>query len=94
MQELVNSLPNGLDSVILENGKNLSGGQRQRIALARGLIRKVRYMVLDEGTSALDEENALDIEQNLMSRKELCVIVITHHLRDSIRKQLTRVYEI
>lgn len=94
LQELVNSLPNGLDSVILENGKNLSGGQRQRIALARGLIRKVRYMVLDEGTSALDEENALDIEQNLMSRKELCVIVITHHLRDSIRKQLTRVYEI
>ena len=51
-------------------------------------------MVLDEGTSALDEENALDIEQNLMSRKELCVIIITHHLRDSIRKQLTRVYEI
>lgn len=94
MQELVNSLPNGLDSVILENGKNLSGGQRQRIALARGLIRKVRYMVLDEGTSALDEENALDIEQNLMNRKELCVIVITHNLRDSIRKQLTRVYEI
>ena len=94
LQELVNPLPNGLDSVILENGKNLSGGQRQRIALARGLIRKVRYMVLDEGTSALDEENALDIEQNLMNRKELCVIVITHNLRDSIRKQLTRVYEI
>lgn len=94
LQELVNSLPNGLDSIILENGKNLSGGQRQRIALARGLIRKVRYMVLDEGTSALDEENALDIEQNLMNRKELCVIVITHNLRDSIRKQLTRVYEI
>ena len=84
----------GLEERMTSKVGLLSGGQRQRIALARGLIRKVCYMVLDEGTSALDEENALDIEQNLMNRKELCVIVITHNLRDSIRKQLTRVYEI
>ena len=41
-------------AVIKENGKNLSGGQRQRIALARGLIRNVQYIILDEGASALD----------------------------------------
>lgn len=94
LKEFVDSLPDGLDSMIDENGKNLSGGQRQRIALARGLIRNVRYVVLDEGTSALDEENAVDIEQNLMKQQNLCVIIITHNLRDCIRKQLTGVYTI
>lgn len=94
LEDLVNSLPNGLDSVILENGKNLSGGQRQRIALARGLIRKVQYIILDEGTSALDEENALDIETSLLENGELGVILVTHHLKDSIRNQLTAIYSL
>ena len=80
--------------MISENGKNLSGGQRQRIALARGLIRKVRFLILDEGTSALDEENAVDIEKSLVSQKDLCVIFITHHLRCGIRDKLTAIYHL
>ncbi len=92
LEDLVASLPEGLDSIIQENGKNLSGGQRQRIALARGFIRKVKYMILDEGTSALDEENALDIEENLMEQDDLCVIIITHQLHDSVRDRLTACY--
>ncbi len=94
LEDFVNSLPDGLDTVIKENGKNLSGGQRQRIALARGLIRNVQYIVLDEGTSALDEANALDIETNLLNTPQLGVIIITHNLRDSIREQLTAVYQL
>lgn len=92
LEEYVRSLPNGLDTIIMENGKNLSGGQRQRIALARSLIRKVQYIILDEGTSALDETNAADIENNLLTTPELGVIIITHNLRDYIRKKLTAVY--
>ena len=92
LSELVASLPQGLDSLIAENGKNLSGGQRQRIALARGLIRKVAYLILDEGTSALDEANAADIENSLMEETDLGVIIITHHLRESLRPRLTGVY--
>ena len=92
LEEYVRSLPNGLDTIIMENGKNLSGGQRQRIALARSLIRKVQYIILDEGTSALDEANAIDIENNLLTTPELGVIIITHNLRDRIRKKLTAVY--
>ena len=88
----VGSLPDGLDTVIMENGKNLSGGQRQRIALARSLIRNVQYLILDEGTSALDEETAVAIENGLLAIPELCVIIITHNLRDSIREKLTAVY--
>lgn len=92
LDEYVRSLPEDLDSVILENGKNLSGGQRQRIALARALIRRVQYVLLDEGTSALDEATALDIETRLLAAPELCVILITHNLRDSVRQKLTAVY--
>lgn len=92
LDEYVSSLPNGLDTVIMENGKNLSGGQRQRIALARALIRKVQYVILDEGTSALDESNASDIEKGLLDMLEQGVIIITHNLRESIREKLTAVY--
>ena len=94
LEDFVNSLPDSLDTVIKENGKNLSGGQRQRIALVRGLIRNVQYIILDEGTSALDEANALDIENNLLNTPQLGVIIITHNLRDLIREQLTAVYQL
>lgn len=94
LEDYVRSLPEGLDTVIMENGKNLSGGQRQRIALARALIRKVQYIILDEGTSALDEANALDIENNLLSTQDMGVIIITHNLRDCIREKLTAVYSL
>lgn len=92
LEDYVKSLPNGLDTIISENGKNLSGGQRQRIALARSLIRNVRYIILDEGTSALDEANALDIECGLLEEPGLGVIIITHNLRPAIREKLTAVY--
>lgn len=92
LEEYVASLPRGLDTVISENGKNLSGGQRQRIALARGLIRKVDFIILDEGTSALDEANALEIETGLADTPDLGVIIITHHLRETVKEKLTEVY--
>ena len=92
LDTLVDSLPQGLDSVIAENGKNLSGGQRQRIALARGLLRKTDYLILDEGTSALDEDNAEEIENMLMEQREPGIVMITHHLRESLRSKLTDVY--
>ena len=94
LEDYVHSLPEGLDTVIMENGKNLSGGQRQRIALARALIRKVQYIIIDEGTSALDEANALDIENNLLSTQDMGVIIITHNLRECIREKLTAVYSL
>lgn len=75
------TLPDGLDTIILENGKNLSGGQRQRIALARGLIRNVQYIILDEGTSALDAQTAEEIESGLMTIPNLTLLTITHNLR-------------
>lgn len=94
LSSFVASLPNGLDTLISEDGKNMSGGQRQRIALARAMIRNVDFIILDEGTSALDEGNALDIELNLVTDSQLGVIVITHHLRDEVIKYIDSVYEL
>ena len=53
---------------------------------------KYFYIILDEGTSALDENNALDIEESLLDTSNLGVIIITHNLRDQIKSKLTDVY--
>lgn len=69
-------------SIIEEDGKNMSGGQRQRIAIARAMLRNIHFIILDEGTSALDEATALEIEQNLVQDPELGIIIITHNLKE------------
>lgn len=88
LEDIIEKLPAGLDTDIGEAGRLLSGGQRQRIALARGLIRGKRIILIDEGTSSLDEASALRIEERLISNPDLTVIMITHQLRDTIKKQL------
>ena len=85
----INELPDGINTIIKENGKNISGGQRQRIALARAIIRKIKFIILDEGTSALDKENAKEIEDTLISSEDLCVIFVTHNVRNEILPKVT-----
>lgn len=89
LEDVVSALPEGLDTTVGEAGRLLSGGQRQRIALARGLIRGKTCILIDEGTSSLDEASALKIEESLVNNPKLTVVMITHHLRESIRNQLT-----
>lgn len=77
-------LPNGLSSLVGENGANLSGGQRQRIAVARALIRNKPILILDEGTSAIDAQTAYEIESKLLTLEDLTLITITHNLNPDI----------
>lgn len=78
--QFLESLTDGIFTLVGENGKNLSGGQRQRIAVARALIRKKPILILDEGTSAVDMQNAYDIEKSLLDIKDLTLITITHNM--------------
>lgn len=70
----------GVDYQVGQRGAFLSGGQRQRVAIARALIRNTPLLILDEGTSALDEATAAEIEDALLKIPELTLITITHHL--------------
>lgn len=86
LENLIKSLPDGIESSVGENGCNLSGGEKQRIAIARALIKNTPILVLDEATSSLDNETSCNIEKALLAISELTTIVVTHKLMEDILK--------
>ena len=81
LDEFVDTLEDGIDTVIGERGTTLSGGQRQRVAIARAMIKDAPILILDEATSALDNKSEAIVQkalENLM--KGRTVFVIAHRL--------------
>lgn len=87
------NMPDGLETIVGEDGKNISGGQKQRIAIARALIHNHSILLVDEGTSALDQENADIVEQSLLMNPNITLILVSHHLTLDRRNQFDYVYE-
>ena len=79
LTDLINSLPDGLDTMVGEHGGKLSGGQRQRISIARALIRNPKVIVLDEATSALDSISEKLIQEALNNlTKDRTTFIVAH----------------
>lgn len=91
LEEFVASLPEGIETMVGEQGVRLSGGQRQRLGLARALYHDPSVLVLDEATSALDSDTEARVMDTIASlRGRLTVITVSHRL--STLKHCDRIY--
>ena len=85
LKEFVDTLPNGVDTVVGESGVKLSGGQRQRLAIARALLRKSSIIIFDESTSSLDNFAQEHIKKCIDGLKGKSTIIIVAHRLSTIR---------
>ncbi len=85
IDEFIQNLENGYDSVLGEGGINISGGQRQRICIARELYKDTRILIFDEATSSLDTKTEKEIQKNIDEFKGQKTIVIIAHRLSTVR---------
>jgi ATP-binding cassette, subfamily B, bacterial PglK len=85
IEQMINNLPNGLDTIIGERGARLSGGQKQRIAIARSFYHKKDVLAFDESTSALDLETENEIVSEIQKYKGKKTIIIIAHRLSTLR---------
>ncbi|MCL1949270.1 MAG: ABC transporter ATP-binding protein/permease [Turicibacter sp.] len=78
LSEVIHALPAGSDTQLGEGGSYLSGGERQRIAIARAFIKKSKAIIMDEGTSSLDNKTSYLVEKALLEGKNNLSIFVTH----------------
>ncbi|XRX42711.1 MAG: SmdB family multidrug efflux ABC transporter permease/ATP-binding protein [Buchnera aphidicola (Eriosoma harunire)] len=94
LYNLAKSLPNGIHSLLGEQGDNLSGGQKQLISIARILILKPKILILDEATANIDSETEQTIQKTIsLLQKKTTLIVIAHRLSSIIEANNIYVFD-
>ncbi|MCK9868093.1 ABC transporter ATP-binding protein [Nocardiopsis dassonvillei] len=86
LENLVDRLPDGVDSRVGTRGSTLSGGERQRVAVARALLRRPRLLLLDEATSQLDTQNETIIRDVLADVSERTTVIVVAHRLSTVTK--------
>ena len=93
LEKFVNSLPEGINTIIGEQGQRLSGGQRQRIGIARSIYRDAELLIFDESTNSLDQTTEQSFLRDIMNFKEKkTIIMISHKL--STLKNCNKIFEV
>lgn len=93
LEEVIQSLPQGIDTIIGEHGVKLSGGQRQRIALARAFYHDRELIIMDEATSALDSDTEAQIVETIVKMKGLKTLIVIAH-GSSTLQACDKIYEV
>ncbi len=91
ISEFLNSLPEKIDTQVIDNGKNISGGEAQRISLARAFIKKSQILLLDEATSALDAITAYEVEKTVLDLKNVTVLAISHKINNDLVQKYDKI---
>ncbi|WP_336249940.1 ABC transporter ATP-binding protein [Stomatohabitans albus] len=85
VEEIVERLPDGYQTLVGEGGRSLSGGERQRVSVARALLKRAPIVLFDEATSALDAENEANIVASMEALRNDATLVVIAHKLDTIR---------
>ncbi|MDO4542896.1 MAG: ATP-binding cassette domain-containing protein, partial [Bacillota bacterium] len=89
--DIIEKLPNGIDTVIGAKGVYLSGGEQQRIAIARAILKNAPILILDEATAFADPDNEVRVQQALSALSEGKTVIMIAHRLSSITKS-DRIY--
>lgn len=93
LKNLIDSLPNKLNTIVGENAAKLSGGQIQRIGIARALFNDPEFIIFDESTSSLDLENETDIMKFVYSLKKRKTVIFISH-KKQILERCDKIFEV
>lgn len=94
LSDFVKALPQGLDTMLYDNGKNISGGERSRIVIARAMLAKASILFLDEAFASLDMERAKEIEKTILSLENITVINVSHVIFKDSMEQYDGVFHV